>query len=68
MLSAPQRSLGGKRKKYVKHACKPCINAKRSCTDHRPCDRCVRLGRVAECLEGADSGDAGALRHSEVRH
>ena len=41
-----------KRRKYVKRACKVCVAAKRSCSDGRPCERCVRLGKTVSfyCL------------------
>ena len=56
---APQPKIGKKiqkkksdaGKKRAKRACGHCKKAKTSCSNNRPCERCVRLGLSDSCLD-----------------
>ena len=46
-----KKSNDSQPKKRAKRACFHCKKAKTSCTNQRPCARCVRLGLSDTCLD-----------------
>jgi hypothetical protein len=40
-----------KRPRRARVACVPCSKLKQRCDDRRPCSRCVRKGKGAECVD-----------------
>eukprot|EP00743_Colponemidia_sp_Colp-15_P005975 GILK01006422.1.p1 GENE.GILK01006422.1~~GILK01006422.1.p1 ORF type:complete len:630 (-),score=101.09 GILK01006422.1:268-2124(-) len=55
------------RKKYVSHACLPCAKGKRSCSHGRPCERCTKLGREADCVDAPELHTVGHAKKRKVQ-
>ncbi|KAJ7287834.1 transcription activator of gluconeogenesis ERT1 [Mycena rebaudengoi] len=51
VLSRP-RGRDGPKKKKASRACAHCQKAHLTCDDARPCQRCVKRGIAADCIEG----------------
>eukprot|EP00292_Cryptomonas_paramecium_P010475 CAMPEP_0113673744 /NCGR_PEP_ID=MMETSP0038_2-20120614/7025_1 /TAXON_ID=2898 /ORGANISM="Cryptomonas paramecium" /LENGTH=261 /DNA_ID=CAMNT_0000590231 /DNA_START=48 /DNA_END=830 /DNA_ORIENTATION=+ /assembly_acc=CAM_ASM_000170 len=51
-------------------ACIECKKSKRKCTDHRPCPRCMKLGKAHACREDDDESmmDSEQLVHRPIRY
>lgn len=45
------RATGRKKGSRAKRACFHCKKAKTSCSNERPCSRCVRLGLTDSCID-----------------
>ena len=62
--SAIKKKKQTKKTDRAKRACYHCRKAKSSCSNQRPCARCVRLGQADTCIDipRSDINDEGNLQ------